>query len=100
MTFKQTANISSIDVTLVSQSKLMKEHYDRDMYSKKLIQKSSRMKICDIQKHYEMLLLEYNLIDKDDDDARFRDDEHDEIDQMNQTSSIQSNKKSLAKAIF
>ncbi len=84
MTFKQTAYISSTDVTLISQSKLMKVNYDRDMYSKKLIQKSFRKQVCDIQKHYEMFLLQYNLIDEENDEKdRIKNYEHDEVHQMN-----------------
>jgi hypothetical protein len=62
----------------------MKVNYDRDMYSKKLIQKSFRKQVCDIQKHYEMFLLQYNLIDEENDEKdRIKNYEHDEVHQMN-----------------
>jgi hypothetical protein len=66
MTFKKTAYISINIVTLVSQFKLEKKEYDRDSYIKILIQMKTSKQICEIQKHYKMQLLEYNLISRND----------------------------------
>jgi hypothetical protein len=54
MTFKKTAYISINIVTLVFQFKLEKKKYDRDSYTKTLIQMKTNKQICEIQKHYEM----------------------------------------------
>ncbi len=66
MTFKKTAYISIRIVTLVSQFKLKKKEYKRDLYTKTLIQMKTSKQICEIQKHYKMQLLEYNSISKND----------------------------------
>jgi hypothetical protein len=66
MTFKKTAYISICFVTLVSQSKLEKEKFDRDSFIKTLIHLKTNKQICEIQKRFEMQLLEYNLISRDD----------------------------------
>jgi hypothetical protein len=65
MTFKKTAYISISIVTLVSQFKLEKEGYDRDSYTKTLIQMKTGKQICEIQGRYGVQLLKFNpVIDK------------------------------------
>jgi murein L,D-transpeptidase YafK len=59
MTFKETAYISTCSVTLVSQSKLEKEKFDRDSHTKTLIHLKTDMQVCEIQKRFEVQLLEY-----------------------------------------
>jgi hypothetical protein len=68
----------------MSQSKLEKEEFDRDSFIKTLIHLKTSKQICEIQKRFEMQLLEYNLINKDD--------------QM-MTNSIQFSKNIMIKAI-
>jgi hypothetical protein len=46
----------------VSSIKLIKEEYDRDMHTKILVHVATEKKICDIEKHFEIMILEYNLI--------------------------------------
>ncbi len=62
MTFKKTAYISICFVTLMSTSKLEKKRFDRDHRTKILINIKTDEQICEIQKRFEMHLLEYNLI--------------------------------------
>jgi hypothetical protein len=62
MTFKKTAYISISIVTLVSQLKLEKKKYDRDSYTKTLIQIKTGKQICEIQSRYEVQLLKFNLV--------------------------------------
>jgi hypothetical protein len=62
MTFKKTTYISICFVTLMSQSKLEKEEFDRDSFIKTLIHLKTNKQVCEIQKRFEMQLLEYNLI--------------------------------------
>ncbi len=66
MTFKRTTYIPICFVTLVSTSKLEKEKFDRDHRTKILINAKTDEQICEIQKRFEVHLLEYNLISKDD----------------------------------
>jgi hypothetical protein len=47
-------------MTLVSSTKLIKERYDRDMHTKTLVHVATGKKICDIEKHFEVMTLEYN----------------------------------------
>jgi hypothetical protein len=65
MTFKKTAYISICFVTLVSQSKLEKEEFDRDSFIKTLIHLKTSKQICEIQKLFEVQLLEFNLISRE-----------------------------------
>jgi hypothetical protein len=65
MTFKKTAYISICFVILVSQSKLEKEEFDRDSFIKTLIHLKTNKQICEIQKRFEMQLLEFNLISRE-----------------------------------
>ncbi len=66
MTFKKTAYISICFVTLMSTSKLEKKEFDRDHRIKTLINIKTNEQICEIQKRFEMHLLEYNLVSRDD----------------------------------
>ncbi len=66
MTFKKTAYISICFVTLVSASKLEKEGFDRDHRTKTLINIKTDEQICEIQERFEMHLLEYNPVSRDD----------------------------------
>jgi hypothetical protein len=66
MTFKKTTYIFICSVTLVFQNKLEKERFDRDSHTKILIHLKTDKQICEIQKRFEMQLLEYNLISKND----------------------------------
>jgi hypothetical protein len=66
MTFKKTAYISICFVTLMSASKLEKEKFDRDHRIKTLINIKTNEQICEIQKRFEMHLLEYNLVSRND----------------------------------
>jgi hypothetical protein len=56
MTFKKIAYISINIVTLVSQFKLEKKEYDRDLYIKTLIQMKTSKQIYKIQNKYEIQL--------------------------------------------
>jgi hypothetical protein len=49
----------------MSQSKLEKEEFDRDSFIKTLIHLKTNKQVCDIQKRFEMQLLEYNLISRE-----------------------------------
>jgi hypothetical protein len=62
MTFKETTYISTCSVILVSQSKLEKDEFDRDYRIKILINTKNDKQVCEIQKRFEVQLLEYNLI--------------------------------------
>jgi hypothetical protein len=84
ITFKKTAYISNCSVTLVSQSKLEKEEFDRDSFIKTLIHLKTSTQVCEIQRRFEMQLLEYTLISRDD--------------QM-MTNSMQSSRNIIVKAI-
>jgi hypothetical protein len=64
MTFKKTTYISICSVTLVFQNKLEKEKFDRDSHTKILIHLKTGTQICEIQERFEMQLLEYNLISR------------------------------------
>jgi hypothetical protein len=62
MTFKKTTYISICFVILMFQSKLEKEEFDRDSFIKTLIHLKTSKQVCEIQRRFEMQLLEYNLI--------------------------------------
>jgi hypothetical protein len=62
ITFKKTTYISVNIVTLVSQFKLEKKEYDRDSYTKTLIQMKTSKQICEIQNRYKIQLLKFNLV--------------------------------------
>jgi hypothetical protein len=66
MTFKKTTYISICSVTLVSQSKLEKEGFDRDPFIKTLIHLKTGKQVCEIQGRFGVQLLEYNLISRED----------------------------------
>jgi hypothetical protein len=68
----------------VSQSKLEKEEFDRDSFIKTLIHLKTDKQVCEIQKRFEVQLLEYNFISRND--------------QM-MTNSIQLSKNIMIKAI-
>jgi hypothetical protein len=75
----------------VFQSKLEKEEFDRDSFIKTLIHLKTSKQVCDIQKRFEMQLLEYNLISKENQAITInRDDET--------TNSIQLSKNIMIKA--
>jgi hypothetical protein len=90
MTFKKTTYISICFVTLVSQSKLEKEEFDRDSFIKTLIHLKTNKQVCEIQRRFEMQLLEYNLISRNNRKIISRDDET--------TNSVQSSKNIMIKA--
>jgi hypothetical protein len=48
----------------VSQNKLKKEKFNQDSHTKILIYLKTDKQICEIQKRFEVQLLEYNLISK------------------------------------
>ncbi len=60
--FYRTAYISTSTITLVSQSKLANQRFDRDSYTKTLIQMKTSKQICEIQNRYEVQLLKFNLV--------------------------------------
>ncbi len=64
MKFANIAYVLIISMTLVSFIKLIKEGYDRDMHTKTLVHVATEKKICDIEKHFGVMILEFNLIDK------------------------------------
>ncbi len=66
MTFKKTAYISICFVTLMSAFKLEKKRFDRDHRIKILINIKTNEQICEIQRRFEVHLLEYNLVSKND----------------------------------
>jgi hypothetical protein len=85
MTFKETTYISICSVILVSQNKLEKEKFDRDYHTKTLIHLKTGMQVCEIQRRFEVQLLEYTLISRDD--------------QREMTNLIQSSRNIMIKAI-
>jgi hypothetical protein len=64
MKFANTAYVLIINMTLVSFTKLIKEEYDRDMHTKTLVHVTTGQKICDIEEHFGVMTLEYNLINE------------------------------------
>jgi hypothetical protein len=64
MTFKKTAYISICFVTLMSAFKLEKKKFDRDHRINTLINIKTNKQICEIQERFEMHLLEYNLVSR------------------------------------
>ncbi len=66
LTFQKTTFISSAIVTLMSQSKLEMKRFDRDYRTKILINTKNDKQICEIQKRFEVQLLEYIFISKND----------------------------------
>jgi hypothetical protein len=64
MKFANTAYVPTTSMTLVSSTKLIKEGYDRDMHTKTLVHVTTEQKICDIEEHFEIMTLEYNLINE------------------------------------
>jgi hypothetical protein len=61
MKFVNTTYVFIISMTLVSFIKLIKERYDRDMHIKTLVHVATEKKICDIEKHFEIMILQFNL---------------------------------------
>jgi hypothetical protein len=90
LVFEKTTFISSVIVTLVFQSKLENEKFDRDYRTKILINTKNDKQVCEIQKRFEMQLLEYTLISRDD----HRTSRNDEM-----TNSVQLSKNIMIKAI-
>ncbi len=64
MKFANTVYVLITSMTLVSFIKLIKEKYDRDMYTKTLVHVATEKKICDIEKYFEIMILEFNLINE------------------------------------
>ncbi len=62
MKFDYTAYVLTTSMTLVSSTKLIKEGYDRDMHTKTLVHVATEKKICDIEEHFGIMILEYNSI--------------------------------------
>jgi hypothetical protein len=60
--FANTTWISSIDVTLISSTRLIKKDYDRDSHTNTLMHMKTNTKVCKISMHCNVLLLEFNLI--------------------------------------
>ncbi len=90
MTFKKTAYISICFVILVFQSKLEKEEFNRDSFIKTLIHLKTNKQICETQKRFEVQLLEYNFISKNNQTIISKDSET--------TNSIQLSKNIMIKA--
>jgi hypothetical protein len=63
MEFANTAYVPTTSMTLVSSTKLIKEGYDRDMHTKTLVHVATEKKVCDIEKHFEVMTLEFNPTD-------------------------------------
>ncbi len=84
MTFKKTTYILICFVILVFQSKLEKEEFDSDSFIKTLIHLKTNKQICEIQERFEVQLLEYNLISRND---------------QRMTNSVQFSKNIMIKAI-
>ncbi len=61
MKFVNTTYVFIINMTLVSFIKLIKEEYDRDMHTKTLVHVATEKKVCDIEKHFEVMILEFNF---------------------------------------
>jgi hypothetical protein len=76
----------------VFQNKLEKENFDRDSHIKILIHLKTDKQVCEIQKRFEVQLLEYTLISKD--DHRISNKNDDEM-----TNSVQLSKNIMIKAI-
>jgi hypothetical protein len=62
MKFANTAYVPTTSMTLVSSTKLIKEGYDRDMHTKTLVHVATGKKVCDIEKHFGVMTLEFNPI--------------------------------------
>jgi hypothetical protein len=60
--FANTIWISSIDVTLISFTRLIKEKYDRDSHINVFMHMKTNTKICEISMQCNLLLLKFNLI--------------------------------------
>jgi hypothetical protein len=66
LVFEKTTFIFSAIVTLISQTKLEKKKFDRDYRIKILVNTKTNKQVCEIQKRFEVQLLEYIFISKDD----------------------------------
>jgi hypothetical protein len=64
MEFANIAYVSITSMTLVSSIKLIKEGYDRDLHTKTLVHVATGKKVCDIEKHFGVMTLEFNLINE------------------------------------
>ncbi len=60
MNFAKTTWVFTTNMTLVSVNKLKKESYIWDMNQNVLIQQKDDKKICNIEEHYELLIIEFN----------------------------------------
>ncbi len=63
MEFANIVYVLITSMTLVSSTKLIKEEYDKDMHTKTLVHVATGKKVCDIEKHFEVMILEFNPID-------------------------------------
>ncbi len=64
MKFANTVYVLITSMTLVSSTKLIKEGYDRDMHTKILVHVATEKKVCDIEKHFGVMTLEFNPINE------------------------------------
>jgi hypothetical protein len=64
MKFANIVYVLITSMTLVSFIKLIKEEYDRDMHIKILVHVATEKKVCDIEKHFGVMILDYNLINE------------------------------------
>jgi predicted Holliday junction resolvase-like endonuclease len=64
MKFANTAYVLIISMTLVSSIKFIKEEYDRDMHIKTFVHVAIDKKMCDIEEHFGIMTLEFNLINE------------------------------------
>jgi hypothetical protein len=62
MDFEKTAWVPTTNMTLVSVNKLKKQGFVWDMNEDVLIQKTKGKKVCDIEEHYGLLIIEFNLV--------------------------------------
>jgi hypothetical protein len=62
MDFAKTAWVPTTNMTLVSVNKLKKEGYIWDMNQNALIQQKDGKKVCNIEEHYGLPTIEFNLV--------------------------------------
>jgi hypothetical protein len=63
--FANTIWISSIDVTFISFTRLIKKEYDRDLHINILMHMKTSTKVCEISMQCNVLLLKFNLINQE-----------------------------------
>ncbi len=57
--FDHIAYVSITSMTLVLSIKLIKEEYNRDIHTKIFVHVATEKKICDIEKHFGIMIIEY-----------------------------------------